>query len=376
MKLAPDPQHLRWLMELTSLPSASGREGAVVRWVRDWAARRRSLRCEADAHGNLWVCLRHAQPTDRPTVIAAHMDHPAFVVTRVRSPRELEADFRGGVDDGYFVGSRVLLHAAGATPRRGVVASMTPASRRTDGVPDRAVTVRFARPIAAQPGDVITWDTGAARVLRGQLHTLACDNLAGVAAALAALASLGAGRERADVRVLLTRAEEVGFIGAIAACLSGSLPTQARVVVLENSRSFAESPIGGGPILRVGDRTSTFDPELTHRLGAAAQELAATDVGFTWQRKLMPGGTCEATAYQALGHRAACLCLPLGRYHNMDTQRQRIAAEHIALSDFAGLVRWLVHAAPALARDAAANPLADRMRSLHASRRPLLDEPL
>jgi endoglucanase len=252
---------------------------------------------------------------------------------------------------------------------------MTPASQRADAAPDRAVTVRFAKPVTALPGDVITWDTGPARVSRGRLHALACDNLAGVAAALSAMSLLSAKRERADVRVLLTRAEEVGFVGAIAACLSGALPPDARVIVLENSKSFAESPIGGGPILRVGDRTSTFDPELTHRLGAAAQELAAKDAGFTWQRKLMPGGTCEATAYQALGRRAACLCLPLGCYHNMDERRQRIAPEHIALADFAGLVAWLVHAAPALARDGRGDPLADRMRSLHASRRALLDEP-
>ena len=107
----------------------------------------------------------------------------------------------------------------------------------------------------------------------------------------------------------------------------------ARLIALENSKSFAESPIGGGPIVRVGDATSTFDPDLTYRCGKIAQQIAAQDPSFKYQRKLMPGGTCEASAYQTYGYTATCLCLPLGNYHNMNEAAGKIDSEFISLSD-------------------------------------------
>src|SRR5262249_28784735 len=137
-----------------------------------------------------------------------------------------------------------------------------------------------------------------------------------------------------DVRVLLTRAEEVGFVGAIAACKNRTVPRKSRLIALENSKSFSESPIGAGPIVRVGDRTSTFDPDLTFRISKIAEQLAARDASFKWQRKLMPGGTCEASAYQSYGFISTCVCLPLGNYHNMNEATGKIDAETISLSDF------------------------------------------
>jgi endoglucanase len=192
-----------------------------------------------------------------------------------------------------------------------------------------------------------------------------------VAAALCAL-DLLKGSQRDGVRVLLTRAEEVGLIGAIGACSSGVIARNARIVALECSKSFADSPIGGGPIVRVGDRTSTFDPELTYQVGRVAAGIAAGDGGFKWQRCLMPGGTCEATAYQAFGYAATCLCLPLGNYHNMNESKGKIDSEWVSVSDFEGLVRLLV----AIARDwggvSAGSGLRVRLAGLLKSRRGLV----
>jgi endoglucanase len=175
-----------------------------------------------------------------------------------------------------------------------------------------------------------------------------------------------------DIRLLLTRAEEGGFIGAIAACKIGTIPPRARLIALENSRSFAESPIGGGPIVRVGDATSTFDPDLTYRCGKIAQQLASADPSFKYQRKLMPGGTCEASAYQAYGYTATCLCLPLGNYHNMNQTTGRIDSEHISLTDYDGLVRLLVAIDRGLDDPSLALPLRDRLDELFAHRRSVL----
>jgi endoglucanase len=372
----------RHLLELTSLPTASGREDRVIQWVTRWAARRPAVQLKRDRFGNILLKLASAR-SRQPIIFAAHMDHPAFVVTAVGS-QTVGAEFRGGVSDAYFQGAPVLLHHARSKPQPGRITALHPAQPPAQ---DKNVVVQFETKVNAAPGDVITWDIPPARIDGDRLYAPACDDLAGVAAALAAFDELLA-RPRArtsvqppkasaaslpDVRVLLTRAEEVGFVGALAACRSGLIPKQGRIIALENSKSFApDSPIGGGPIVRVGDKTSTFDPHLTYQLSTIAAQLQQSDPTFHYQRRLMPGGTCEASAYQAMGYAATCLCLPLGRYHNMNELTQRIDAETISLADYDGLVRLLVHATRALTHPALAPSFRNRLDELFEKRRALL----
>jgi endoglucanase len=123
------------------------------------------------------------------------------------------------------------------------------------------------------------------------------------------------------------------------------------VLSIECSRSFPESPLGGGPIVRVGDASSVFDHEMTNRIADAARAA-----GIKHQRKLMAGGSCEATAFVAYGYRSTGLCLPLGNYHNMGNldeveQGKGMATplpEVISRADFDGLVGLLLLSAEAV----------------------------
>jgi endoglucanase len=338
----------QWLLELTNLPTAAGCEDRVIQWVGNYVKNKRNVRLSRDRYGNLTLKRSGgaggAGGTGRPLYITAHMDHPAFVVREVVSDRCVHAEFRGGVGRDYFVGSPVKLFHEDDKPGRGVIrAFVNPAGQSsamlgTDDS-DKHVAVDFKRKVNAQVGDVLMWDVGQARIAGDRLRAPACDDLVGVAAALAAFDQLGRYR---NVRVLLTRAEELGFIGAIAACKAKSIPKSARLLCLEASKSFAESPIGGGPIVRTGDYSTTFDPKLTYQVSRIAAKLAQQDESFKWQRKLMPGGTCEVTAFQSYGYTATCLCVPLGNYHNMNEQKKKIDAETISVADFDGLVRLLV----------------------------------
>lgn len=406
------PGHERYLLELTGLPTASGREDRVIAWVENWASRRKTVDLSRDKYGNL-LLKRAGTKSGKPIIITAHMDHPAFVVTGQESPRRVTAEFRGGVEDSYFVGSRVRLHLGGGLePCRGRVVKLQP-PKQAGG--DKCVWVELVRPVVAEVGDVMVWDLPAPKIARGRLRAPVCDDLAGLAAGLAAFEVLLKEKVNAvhvDVRLLLTRAEEVGFIGAIGACKSGLIPRGARLIALENSRSFAESPIGGGPIIRVGDRTSSFDPDLTYRIGQVAQSIQQQDPGFKWQRKLMPGGTCEASAYQALGYTATCLCLPLGNYHNMKPKGEaeargdgkpktigksrvksggksgggggleiagdgggkgKIDSETISVADYHGLIRLLIETGRRLDDKTKSPTLKDRLGPLFARRRGLLN---
>jgi endoglucanase len=347
-------EHERWLLEVTSLPTAAGREDAVVAWIDRWVAARRHLRMRRDRAGNLLITRvrqRRATAAGRalaPLFITAHLDHPAFVVVGVRRG-EVVLEFRGGVHDPYFEDARIEIRdRSGAVHHAGIM------SLDSTAQPFKRVIAQVAgatNGIAA--GDLARWrfdGTDVPRVAGGTLHTHACDDLAGVVAALATMDALGDSREAGHVGLLFTRAEEVGFVGAIAACRAKFVSIRARLICLETSRSFAESPIGGGPIVRIGDRTSVFDRDLTNAVSGLMTEHERTHPGFRWQRKLMPGGTCEATTFGAYGYRSTCLCLPLGNYHNMvdidgvvaGRRPAIVGPEFINLADFHGLVEMLV----------------------------------
>lgn len=374
--------HRQWLMELTSLPTAAGREDQVIHWIERWAKARKDCKLSRDRHGNLVIQSATAKSAAKrpPIYFTAHLDHPAFVVKEIVNDRELIADFRGGVEASYFKDATVMLArtVGGAHPARGRITSLTlPIPGKTL---DKSVLVRFAKAHHASPGDVLTWHLKPTSIRGDRVKAPACDDLAGVAAALAAFDRIHSKPRRSrhasppapDVRLLLTRCEEVGFIGAIGACKAKTMERHALVIALENSKSFAESPIGGGPIVRVGDRTSTFDPDLTYRIGMVAQALAQEDKSFQWQRKLMTGGTCEASAYQSFGHIATCLCLPLGNYHNMNEKTQKIDHEIISLSDYDNLIKLLAAIGQRLHDPTLAPPLKPRLEKLFASRKSLL----
>ena len=357
------PAH-SWLTALTAIPTTSGREQRVVAWVERWAGRRADLRCQRDRWGNLLLTSIH--PPGRPLIVAnAHIDHPGFVATRVTG-RHLTAEFRGGVRPEYFPGAPVEFFddAGVAHPGRvEVVESMA------------SILVRVSRSTGLEAGDIGRWRFPASRlgVVGDRLRAHACDDLAGAAAALAALDVTRRNPDLGHFVVLLTRAEEEGFIGAIGAARSGSVPKSSRILSIETSRSFADSPIGGGPILRVGDFSSVFDADLTNRLTALVR-----DRGLTHQRRLMAGGSCEATAFGAYGYRATGLCLALGNYHNMGglalveqgRGRARVAPEEISLSDFDGLVAMLLLAARHLGP--AGSAIRERLEGWFADSRHLL----
>jgi endoglucanase len=356
------------LLELTSLPTAAGREDRVVAWIKRWVAKRaKRVRLGRDAHGNLLLAQRRGPSAGRaPLLITAHLDHPAFVVRSVAG-REVELEFRGGVHDPYF--ERAKLDIVDRRNR-----SHPATVFRLDGgaKPFKLVTARLAKPTTSiAPGDIGRWKLPAPRIAKGLLETHACDDLAAAAAALCAFDRILDLPDAGHVGILFTRAEEIGFVGAIAAARDGSIPRNTRLICLENSRSFAESPIGGGAIVRVGDRMSVFSPELTNRVAAVVAEFEKHAPGFRWQRKLMAGGACEATAFATYGYASTCLCLPLGNYHNMvdidgvlaGARPAKVGREFVSIEDFHGLVAML----EALARDldsAAVPPLKDRMESL------------
>ncbi len=390
------------LLQLTSLPTAAGREDAVHAFLGRWLKARASrLHVRRDDAGNLLVtqrgnAKRGAGPA--PLLFTAHLDHPAFVCTRQSDPRTVELEFRGGVHDPYFHRARLEVLPSGPAGRSAPAqsgASAAPASAKpvaaviqsldAKAQPFKRVVARLARAAVVPPGSIARWKLPAPRIAGGMLRTHACDDLAAAAAALIAFERILRRRDRAATRhvgLLFTVAEEVGFIGAIKTARDGFVPRNARLVCLENSRSFpTDSPIGAGAIMRVGDRLSVFRPELTNALSILFGEEQARNAGFRWQRKLMPGGACEATAFASFGLMSTCLCLPLGNYHNMcdidgvlkGRRPARVGPEFVSMADVASLVRMLEVAAVHLDERRNRAPRRARPAAPGAEFRPLMD---
>ncbi len=351
---------VKWLTELTSLPTASGREHHVIAWVKRWAATR-NLRVRPDDAGNLRVSVR-SRSRQRPVVAVAHMDHPALVVAE-SSRRTATTELRGGVHLPYLLGAAVE-HGEDPGTRGRIVA-----------IEQSVATVSWRGPGPVKPGDILRWKFSPTSlgVRNGRLRAHACDDLAGTAAALTALVKAQE-TGQAHFSVLLTRAEEVGFVGALAACELGTLPLDSQILSIECSRSSSQVTLGAGPIVRVGDASSVFTADLTNRVAGIAKRRR-----IRHERRLMAGGSCEATAFVALGWEATGLCLALDNYHNMvdidgvlaGRSRARLAPEEIDLADYEGLVKLLVAVATDL--NSTESDLAGRMRYLYSQERHVLD---
>lgn len=355
------PAH-RWLVDLTHLPTTSGHEDRVVEWVTGWVRRRDDLRLRTDRAGNLLITIK-GRNRRAPVIATAHMDHPGWVVCQVDG-RTVSARFMGGVMPPYFESAAVVFFSDSGTEIRGEV----------EDYGNKVGTVR-TKTGGLRIGDIGRWwfDKRSLGVGGGLLRAPACDDLAGVAASLVALDRARKKPHLHHFGVLLTRAEEEGLLGAIAACELGTIPDESRLLSIETSRSFPDSPIGGGPVIRVGDRSSVFDAALTNQVTDAVRSA-----GVGHQRKLMAGGTCEATAFGAYGHRSTGLCLPLGNYHNMvdiDGVAAGIAdgvlgPEQISIDDFDGLVDLMLVAASDI--DDSALGLRDRLAANYDGRKGIL----
>ncbi|MGQ9651595.1 MAG: M20/M25/M40 family metallo-hydrolase [Phycisphaerae bacterium] len=336
--------HRRLLLDLLSLPTSPFHEQAVMAYIRAWAAKRPGIRLTTDAYGNLRLDLRCGGRGSIPDFfLSAHMDHPGFAAVGMLDEHRLEARWHGGVQPDFFGEARVRFH----TDRRWVRGRIE-SYEVTDVMGRQRVStavVTVSRPVAAEA--VGMWDLPNPTIRGTRLFARGCDDIAGVAATLAAFDILHDLGKPVHMGLLLTRAEEVGFAGAIAACRSGLLPKKTRVLSVECSPTQPGVEMGAGPVVRVGDRISVFDNGMVAWCRQVAEALARTTPDFAFQRKLLDGGACESSAYLEYGHETTGLSLPLGNYHNMDHRAGRIASEFVDLKDFERLVCWFVALATA-----------------------------
>ena len=342
---------LRSLAALGRLPAVSYYEHRGADYVKS-VCEEAGLAVRVDRWGNV-LATRPGADTDAPGLaFVAHLDHPGFEAVSYDGGYLL-CRALGGVPPGALrSGTAVQLitddDPGGTSPFRrirGTVIAGVPVSEDAHDTPtrDRAVLVDAEERVENLPCGVV-FDLPDFDLDGSMIRMRALDDLAGCAAVLALLRASTEFETPGAVHGLFTRAEEVGLVGA----RSGRsrwicCPKTPIVISVESSRTLPGAEIGRGPVIRVGDARTTFDADAEAYLATARDRLASAGE-FRSQRQLMSGGVCEATAFSAFGYRTTGMAFPLANYHNGSPDGS-VAAESIALADFAGGVSLLAEAA-------------------------------
>jgi endoglucanase len=309
-------------------PTAPFREQRVIAWVKQ-VLDQAGIPYFIDPIGNIVVgassktdylrLLREAD-AEPVRVFIAHMDHPGLHGVRWVKPTVLRVRWHGGSPTKHLPGSRVWLANGEGFEGEGVLRKVT---LRKEGWAIDTAEVHFEAALAPRRPAAKSlygglkfrkpvWKSGS------KLYTKAADDLIGVfcivATALEVFTKRGP-RDRPPFIGLLTRAEEVGLVGAVGHFELGWLQQATRPVVcvsLEASRTLPNAEIGKGPIVRLGDRRTPFDAGYSQVL----TELADKVLPKQYQRRIMDGGSCEGSAATAYGFPTIALAVPLGNYHN------------------------------------------------------------
>ena len=306
---------------------------------------------EADRYGQLFTHLASGS-AKRSVAFVAHTDHPGFEIVEANGSRGL-ARFRGGIDPTYFRSSfPVIVHRDGTVDghqAQGLGYVSDPV------LPDWSAgycEIQAERDLAV--GDWAVLDMPAFERRGPELHLRSADDLAGCGLIIAMLGVLRDESRPFDVHAVFTRAEEPGLFGARLIAedqhqdRDRRIPKDAYVVSVEASNS-RYAPAGAGIVVRAGDYHNTFSNEAERYLRVAQERIA--ERGIAAQRRLLPGGTCEASAFVRLGWVATGIALPNTGYHNAGPA-DRLVPEMIRIDDVLSGIALSAEAAVAAGEDA------------------------
>jgi putative aminopeptidase FrvX len=340
------------LEELGARPAAPFFEDGPAGYITE-VLDRLEVSTRRDAYGN--IVAHYSGNTDGsqpPVAFVAHMDHPGFELVSRGDDGAFTARALGGVPAASLrKPTRALVLAADGSR---VPAELVPIASPTPEQPaERLVTARVGPEASFELPAPVVFDLPDFELDGDTIRMRALDDLAGCASILAALERLVADGADADVYAVFTRAEEVGLIGARLVAEAGTLPEETLVVSVESSAVIPGVAQGKGPVIRTGDAARTFDADAEMLLIAARESIREREPGFSCQRQLMSGGTCEATAFGAFGYSVTGVAFPLGNYHNATTSIPDpdggVGAEYINLSDYLGGVDLIAEAATSAA---------------------------
>ncbi len=388
------------LQSLLSIRTAPFREQNIRSWATTQLDRFGVPHC-VDPVGNLIVGAASlsqyaemlkggpgAQRQIPQLLFVAHMDHPGFHGLKWSKKHSgLEAEFHGGGPIKFLEGAPVEFESSATGNKISGKIRKVRLNKKKSGLEWAEIQLSLSRPEfrhlsqAEQAHSFYgSFKFSAPVWKKGPLfYTQAADDLGGCFAVVrTAIAMKETKGKSSRFLGLLTRGEEVGFIGALAHFklpLFRSIKTPPTIVSLETSRTLSPGAIiGAGPVVRLGDRSGPFDTKSSQVL----TQIAQTALPQKHQRRVMEGGSCEASAAIAYGFPAIGISVPLGNYHNQSIEGGPESAapggpapEFIHQSDVEGLLLLC----QALCRSTRpSDPLSRFWKDPWASKRKVLDQ--
>lgn len=282
-------------------------------------------------------------------ILAAHMDHPGFHGVKWLPNNCLQVKWFGGSPVKHLNGARVWLADTNGALGHGRIRSpklhkskryLLSAEIQLDNktlVKESTASDIFGGFAFRKP----VWQSGK------RLYTKAADDLVGVFAIIETAIATFRNREKIAPPFigLLTRAEEVGFVGAIGHFELEWLTKAKRPYVfvsLEASRTLPGAVLGKGPVVRLGDRRTVYESSYLKIL----TDLAKRVLPGKHQLRIMDGGACEAAAATVWNIPAIGVTLPLANYHNQGfeggqdcSHPEGPAPEYVHMDDIDGLLK-------------------------------------
>lgn len=321
------------LQTVLSFPTAPFHEDVVAKFVIAFAVGL-GLKPKIDGYGNIHIHYKKGKGRV-PLLFLAHMDHPGFRILKTTGNQvSLGILGAGGIErllpksslrlkyGDQWAAARITALQKETWKGRPIVLARLDKAFSPDGLKGEFGYLDF--PPVAIKGEL--------------LYTKAADDLANVASILSLLERLVRQKTAADVMLVFTCAEEVGFVGMTQMLRAKLIPKNRISFVCESSSAnYGGITIGGGATLRVGDRSAAYSPHIDYWVRTVAMEKK-----LPIQRALLSGGQCEACVFALNGYSAGCLIIPLGNYHNIRDDRKKTAPEYISLRDYDGIIALML----------------------------------
>jgi putative aminopeptidase FrvX len=271
-----------------------------------------------DSVGQIIAGVSNPQKLKLKTHVAffAHTDHPGFIIDKKISTSKIsttryKATWYGGAPFHQMEGKpvRIFSDVSATKFTKGIIKNFKPGNHR-EGIPFEIQTTKELK----TKNNFGAFNFDGYKYKKGFVHTKCADDLAGCVMALGALIDVK--KLKIPAIAVFTRAEEVGFIGCLHMIKSKVIPMNTMVVSLEASRTLPGALLGEGPVIRLGDASTLFDSNFSLFIQKQAQDLKTKDKAFKFQKRIMDGGSCEATALSQFGYKTMGLAVPLKNYHN------------------------------------------------------------
>jgi endoglucanase len=269
-----------------------------------------------DRFGNIIAGAKNSKQTKGSRLVfMAHMDHPGFHVNSLQAHdkgSKIKATFWGGAPFDKMKGARVRIYdpVKPGFSAVGIITDVEPPQKNKRG---RSIKIETPTPLKLSKTAFGAFDYPGFNFRGNRLSARVCDDLTGVVIALGALIE----NKKSNALAVFTRAEEVGFIGCWSSINKSQWDKKNIFISLEASLNLPGARLGKGPVIRMGDRSTMFNSPTIRFMENLALELKKKDSTFNYQKRILDGGSCEATALGLFEYAAAGISVPLFNYHNM-----------------------------------------------------------